>query len=292
MFSQFNDIVYKLFSFQEKTDCTFWNKEEVDVKIPIIGVYHIFCINNWEILVQDQILELKKSGLMNITEKLYVSCIISDFSDVEKIKEYIGDKCCFINITFDKSVYEYPAIEFIYQKAKHEVFFVYYFHTKGVSLGANSSAYPISNISRLKENAKAWRKMMEYFIFEKYNVALNALKEYDTFGCYYREVQHGSALLKYYAGNFWWSKAEYIRQIPPLSKEQYADRYGAENWLCQGPCKKFIAFNTAAELYATPIPEFLYNDQCRWNWFSFVRFLFCHYKHLARKAIQRLVRKI
>lgn len=70
--------------------------------------------------------------------------------------------------------------------------------------------YPMKNFIQLKENAKSWRKMMEYFNFYKYNVAVNVLKDFDTYGCYYQDPIVFPYHYKYYAGNFWWSKSNLL----------------------------------------------------------------------------------
>lgn len=282
----------KFFLLFKRTDYTAWDVKP-NLEMPIYGVYHVLCVNDWETLFKEQIKALKDSGLFEATERIYVSCIVSHAEDALKIKEYIGEKCSLIHVTFDKAVFEFPAIDFICRKAQQEDFVVYYFHTKGVSYqNCTSNSYPAKSILRLRKNVEAWRKMMEYFIFDKYNVATNVLKEYDTYGCYYKEVSNPSSLssYKYYAGNFWWSKSEYIRKIPKLTSEQHKDRYWAENWLCQVKGKYFVAFNTSAELYATPMSYSFYKPHCNIDLYSILCFLYYHYRYLAHRMFQRIFR--
>jgi len=153
--------------------------------------------------------------------------------------------------------------------------------------------YPMKNFIQLKENAKSWRKMMEYFNFYKYNVAVNVLKDFDTYGCYYQDPIVFPYHYKYYAGNFWWSKSSYIKHLPPLLSKNYKNRYWAENWLCQNARKIFSAFNTSAELYAVRIPSSiypppsLYGNKRRHN---VAHFIISHYFYLIRYLLSKLGR--
>lgn len=276
-------LLRRLFVWVERTDYSAYDVAP-SFKLPVYGVYHIFCVNDWMSLLKEQIGALKESGLWDITAKLYVSCIVSSEKDVTLIQEVIGHKCSVIHVTSDKSVFEYPALDFIRCKAENEDALFYYFHTKGIS-------YRELSPTQIDKNVNAWRKMMEYFIFTKYNVAMNVLSEYDTYGCYYNEIIGTPVLHRYYSGNFWWSKSSYIRKIPQLKVSDYRNRYGAENWLCQKATKVFIAFNTSAELYDTQIPAFFYDSSVPFRLGEMMCFLFCHYKYIGHRLLALMKRK-
>lgn len=265
-------------------------------KKKIIGVYHILCVNDWPSLVTEQIRYLKESGLLSQTKTLYISAIIKEYNDVEIIKKIVdtNNKLDFIYIGYDTSVYEYPALEFIYNKAQEDDFYVYYFHTKGISYQKEKSMeYPSKDFKQLKKNTNAWRRMMEYFIFERYNYALKALQTYDAYGCYYRDPIVPPFHYKYYAGNFWWSKSEYIKYLPPITTEIKGNRYLAENWLLQNSSKIYSSFNTSAELYAIYIPEILYKrkDIYITSLIEFIKFYISHYNFIIKKYFLKIFLK-
>ena len=140
----------------------------------------------------------------------------------------------------------------------------------------------------LNDCSRAWRKMMEYFIFEKYNVALNVLKEFDTYGCKYDNPIVPPFHYRYYAGNFWWSKASYIKTLPSFSDDERKNRYWAENWLLLKSAHVFSAFNTPVELYATEIPECVYKHDYSINHvFDHLNFYCSHYFFVLKKLILR-----
>ena len=149
---------------------------------PVYGVYHVFCDKGWRELVADQVAGLKASGLYDATLKLYVSCIVKDTSEVEELRRMIGgDKVEFISVKTDPMKFEYPALEFIRAKSCEEDCFFYYFHTKGVSYYGGDDHD--RNYLSLRRNIDAWRKMMEYFLFDMWRVAVNVLSAgYDTYG--------------------------------------------------------------------------------------------------------------
>lgn len=265
-------------------------------KKEIIGVYHILCVNDWTSLVTEQIRFLKESGLLSQTKTLYISAIIQEYNDVEIIKKIVdtNNKIDFIYIGYDMSVYEYPALEFIYNKAQEDDFYVYYFHTKGISYQKEKSIeYPSKDFKQLKKNANAWRRMMEYFIFERYNCALKVLQTYDAYGCYYRDPIVPPFHYKYYSGNFWWSKSEYIKYLPPITTEMKKNRYLAENWLLQNTSKIYSSFNTSAELYAIFLPEILYKRKNidKTSLMEFFRFYFSHYSFVIKKYFLKIFLK-
>ena len=86
--------------------------------MPVYGVYHVFCDKGWRELVTDQISRLKKSGLYDVTARLYVSCIVTDAQDAEELRRMIGeDKVEMISVSADPARFEYPALEFMRDKS-------------------------------------------------------------------------------------------------------------------------------------------------------------------------------
>lgn len=250
---------------------------QTNIKENVIGVYHILCINDWEKMIEEQISQLKDSGLYDRTEKLFISCIIKNDSDIKTISKLCGNKSEIIAINKDWKCYEFPALDFILNKARNENFKVYYFHTKGITAKGGK-----------RRNSNAWRNMMQYFIFYKWPVALKILEKYDTYGSLYSCFKTGTQRHAYYSGNFWWSKSSYIRNLDYTPQQERANRYLAENWICSKTEKNFCIFNTPVDLYITNIPAFLYNKSLRFNYILYFKFLLSHYYHFSKKIIQKI----
>lgn len=231
----------------------------------IYGVYHVFCVNAWKALVREQLDAVQKAGLMAKTDKLYISCIYNKGGERKELEQIVASYTVPFEIIsalpMDNNLFEFPALEFVHGLAKTEDFYAYYFHTKGVSYTKERAVdYPTHKLDKLNRCSKAWRKMMEHFIFAKHQAALNVLKQYDAYGCKYDDPVVPPYHYKYYAGNFWWSKASYLRTLPNITAEERKNRYWAENWLLVNAKKIFSAFNTPAELYAVEIPKCVYTN--------------------------------
>ncbi|MDO4159618.1 MAG: hypothetical protein Q4D41_04085 [Prevotellaceae bacterium] len=248
-----------LFRAIERHDLTAWEHTPL-LSRPVYGVYHIYCDKDWQKMVNDQISRLKDSGLMDVTTRLYISCISKNTNDAKEILDIVGsDKAEIISNTTDPTVFEYPALTFLHEKSQSEECFLYYFHTKGISYQATGNTD--KRFNRFKENIEAWRHMMEYFLFYKWNVAVNALSsDYDVYGCYRLPPPPKPYYL--YAGNFWWAKSEYISKLQKFSLEKLSEgRFFAEEWLYTGNPNDFSAFDTMADLYYINMEECLYADK-------------------------------
>lgn len=93
-----------------------------------------------------------------------------------------------------------------------------YCHTKG--------AY---NTAALNSN---WRLSMTRHTVGRWRECLQWLKLVDTIGCHWLTPgQYEQVDTPFYGGNFWWATANYIRRLPPITRE---DRWEAERWIGRG----------------------------------------------------------
>lgn len=285
-----------LFNVCNKRDLEKWDVAPESDK-NIYGVYHVYCDTDWERLVIKQIESLKTSGLFDATTTFYVSCITSKDSDVDKLKEIVGsDKLQIISVTDNPCRYEYPALEYVRQISAAEDCMIYYFHTKGISY--QTSDCTDRAFLSFKNKIVAWCEMMEYFIFFKWNVAVNALNSgYDTYGCYLWPPRKQ----KMYSGSYWWANSLYIRTLPDFREDVIAhDRFYSETWLFENIHKFFSAFDTTADLYFVRISRSLYTkgatkvaDQLgfvfMYNYRKIQKHVFGYnYKKICQKKFQKL----
>ena len=234
-----------LFHVYQRRDLSRWEHQPL-IRRPIYGVYHVYCARGWQGLVSAQLKRLRESGLLDASSKLYVSIIAPDKKDVGAFLRIAdSDKVELVAVHEDPSRYEYPALEYLANVAKREDCLLYYFHTKGISyqgVGINDRLY--RSFSRKIE---AWREMLEYFVFAKWQVAVNVLDEgYDTYGCY----QWPPKGYTMFSGNFWWVSSDYARRLPAFTPQAISgNRFYSEVWLYQLPHRTFSAFETIADLY-------------------------------------------
>ena len=231
-------------------------------KQPVYGVYHIYCERNWRSMVHQQLLRWMDSGLMQATDKLFISAIGLHADDRTLLDEELAQlpqhKVQIISFSSNPLVYEYPALDFIYSKSKEEPSALfYYFHTKGISyqtLHSNDRTF-----KKFYQKIESWRHMMEYFVIDKWQVAVNVLNDgYETYGCYLFPPFVNSM----YAGNFWWTRADYFCQLDAIdAKTKTANRFKAEEWLLSKSHKPFSAFDTVADLYFVNISPAIYSSE-------------------------------
>lgn len=290
-----------LFHTYNRKDLSAW-EHTPSTPLPIYGVYHVMLDTGWTSLVKSQIENLKRSGLLTATKKLYVSCIASKQSDVALLKQIIdSDKVEIISNSSDPKKYEYPALEYIRQLADNEDCLIYYFHSKGISY--QSITTRDRQFHSFKRKIDAWRELLEYFIFDKWKVAVNVLTAgYDTYSCYRWPPRKYTM----YSGSFWWAKSDYIKRLPHFDKNIIStNRFYSEVWLFElSNHKQFSAFDTIVDLYFVRIPRSIYADKSPKAWekvrFSLVynirkieKHVFKYnYKQRCQQRFQKLKEKI
>jgi hypothetical protein len=171
--------------------------------IPIYGVYFICCLNNYLEVIEQQMLSLKK-GLLNKTKKVIIFITNYDVNDV-KLNELLlnfNENDNFILVTSPDNLYEKFAINNYKKYINDDEYYVYYFHTKGVTQINNWYGRSI-------------RKILNIFTLEKYNINIKLLLLYDAVGCSLSLYPK-----KHFSGNFWWSKSNYVKYLKSINDTQ------------------------------------------------------------------------
>ena len=208
-----------------------YQEEHNNIDKPIYIFIHICMLNDWKTIFLDQINTIKKSGLYDIVEKINLGII----GDINNLKDdiFIDNKFNILYIDSRVNLYEIHTINFIKSFCDNidDEAYILYIHTKGIRNAGN------------EEVTLSWRKMMEYFLIEKYVECLKYMNYFDTIGnnvinkyCYNKdEVSINKNHTYHYSGNFWWSKKTYIDKLNYLeldyTKESINTRYRAENWI-------------------------------------------------------------
>ena len=128
--------------------------------------------------------------------------------------------------------------------------------------------------------------MMEYYNFDKWEQAVLALKEYDTYGCCLVDWMPPHCH-PFYEGNFWWSKLEYIAKLPVLSETEKKDKYRAESWLLQRAQKRFSPFDTTAYLYECPLYASFFKENQTPTIKEYLEVCYYHYRFLFHKILKK-----
>lgn len=194
--------------------------------------------------INDKISKLQKSGLYNkMTTMFLVAHGISEKNKFifEDIKESYS-KIKILEIPVGKIGHESDTLNLMMERYKKNDIDVnvLFFHTKGFS-------YP-DNIPFIKKIDK-WVRYMDLFLIHDWKKNQEILNTYDTSGMFLFEPDEESRKQgepnnrKTYAGWFWWSKSEYIRELNYLSHKMDKGK-GGEFWLLDKDDVKYYVIPT------------------------------------------------
>lgn len=188
----------------------------------IYGVYFICCMGDYKNIIKEQLQSVKKNGLFEKTTELL--CFICKF-DIQVMELFKPFKMKIKFIVTNENLYERFALQnFRHYIPKKDPYYMYYFHTKGVSRSLDQKVFHNT------------RRNLDYFILEKHEICINWLDNgYDVVG---------TSLSLYptlhFSGNFWWVKSSHLDRLPIEIKNSY---YAPEMYICSHPNGKYISIS-------------------------------------------------
>jgi len=188
----------------------------------IVAFYHIAQMGRWREIVDEQVEQVRESGLDRAASRIFVYVLGKDPVVLPEPFEIIYQ-------SDNLKEYEYPALKGLHQfsienpKAK-----ILYFHSKAASKKGQ----------RIYEE---WRRYMMWGVVENWKKCVEKLDKYDTVGVeWYNgewpKSKHNPMVKDckgFYAGNFWWANAAYISTIPDALDLDPKNRWDAEGWLAR-----------------------------------------------------------
>ena len=219
-------------------------------------VYHIYCVDRYLEIVENQIKRIVDSGLYEWCDTFEVTCtdINGQYTGIDEIFSKL-DK---VNITKTiNNEYEYWAIKKIWDLSQTNEGKVFYFHTKGVS---NKYKNLITKeISEWKsKGVKVWKEMLEYFLIDNHQDCVSKLDEFDSCGV--------TCNNHWYSGNFWWANLSFIKDNPQPGT---GSRWFYEDWLNRGRTyKSHEYYHFDYNGYFSFIPDYAFKDGKKLNDFD------------------------
>jgi len=184
--------------------------------------YHIYCNENWNQIVPFHIECLNKYGLLDSLESFKIG-LVGNLEYRNIVKHFLDSK----NINFEivdesNDGWEQVTMNKLYEFSQNNDGYILYAHSKGA----------VNN----GEQNRQWRKSMTWHNIVKWKEAVDKLKDCDAVGCHWHDFtkQQSSTLGGphtgncWFAGTFWWSKLDLLRQIGP---PKMTSRYDAEVWI-------------------------------------------------------------
>lgn len=185
---------------------------------PIYGVYFICCVGAYKEIVAEQLETVQRSGLLAKTTKIICFICLYD-PEIDAVLAPYVDKLKIITTT--ENLYERFALSNFRDHVPPRHYYVYYFHSKGVSHEPGSVYHER-------------RRNLDYFILEKHEACLFWLDHgYDAVG---------ASLSLYptlhFSGNFWWAASRHMERLP----REIGDAYLApEMHVCSVPDGRYIS---------------------------------------------------
>jgi hypothetical protein len=182
-----------------------------------------------------------------------VSCVGSKINKLH-LRNIVPEKFEIVYHNENISVAEVPIINHMQILSKQDDFLIWYIHTKGVFSALHNP------------NVTSWRKMMEHFVIIKHNKCIEAINspKCDMCGSLVYDAYEAPASCTakaghFFAGNFFWSKASFIRKTPNVMNQfDGRNRWLAEFVFSRIKWARFYSFyqkpiNNVSQLYSEAI---------------------------------------
>lgn len=177
----------------------------------IFHFYHVYADGEWKRAADFHMTAMKHSGLWDALDGFYLGLVGSE-ENCEDVKEYLPGEV----IAEERSGWEQVTLEVLQDFCEWEDGHIFYAHTKGAWSNTDLAA--------------VWRESMTYDNVIRWRDIIWRLDSYDGAGAFWlksAEPEHREHQY-FFAGNFWWANASYIRKLPPVGTEH---RYQAEGWI-------------------------------------------------------------
>lgn len=212
---------------------------------------HACTLANWVEILQRQLSRIETSGLYDACHSISIG-VLGTGDMTPFIQRYPK-----LNILFQNpnvSLYERPTLLALHNLAVSlpNALFMY-IHTKGITHKGNSYVAD-------------WTKYMEYFVIDRWQDCVEALKENDACGVNWQLWPK-----PHFSGNFWWTTSKYASTLPDSINVQIlasplhnrSEYLAPEMWLGQNSPKIMCFHQSNVNHYSKPYPEFYYNGKGR-----------------------------
>lgn len=182
--------------------------------------YHLATIGNYQKITNDIFALLDKSKLYEKLDHIFIN-----IAGNEKVSLPDKEKISIFQEIAELNEFEFSTINRIkkYADLDSDESNILYLQTLGCTAENNIC---------INER----RDYMLYFNIEKYQKALDSLKENDAIS-----VDLVDYPVKHFSGNIWWSKSSHIKKLPyPVELPFiFSERHKCEFWICSNPNGKY-----------------------------------------------------
>lgn len=201
---------------------------------PVLGWFHVACMNGGDLIAAELHGQLLSSGLYDKAAGIQVT-LLGDEGMRNRLKDNIFsryDKYRILLDSPDLGRYEWPSMRHMWEMSRDTTlpeFDAFYIHTKA----ASNCRPDVDN--RIQGNLRNWRHCMSHFVIDRWEDNLRALRSggYWASGPLYQDCKHPSTG-GIFAGNFWWAQSSHLAQLcDPMDLSEWGtNRAAAEPWVC------------------------------------------------------------
>ena len=222
-------------------------KPETSYKKNVCFIHSCTLENYSTEVLDDMIAKIETSELFSRLDYIIINNI---GIKLNKRKYAYNKKIKIVNHDLNTQLFEIDTLKLIHKFS--ELFSdinVLYMHTKGISYQKDTPLF---------KNVKDWKDTMMYFLIDKFENCLQALKYNDSVGINFSPESMYSKTTPHWSGNFWWSKTTYIKD---LSIDSLKVKHDAEWWILSNKDAKYVeVFNTQTNHYLNDYPVSNYSD--------------------------------
>jgi len=180
---------------------------------PIYIYFHICCINNWRIVVDNLFKAISESGLYEKVTEIRCGVLGQNINQDLSHPLFKNEKVKIMYHSTDVLAFERPTLTRLYEHSITDDFSVLYIHSKGVRHNGQNPCI------------EDWVNYLTYFNITRFHNCLSNLNHCDVVSV---NLQHEP--YTHFSGNFWWSRSSYIKKLNPTIEASYN---GPEFWITQ-----------------------------------------------------------
>lgn len=186
---------------------------------------HCYTDGVWQEPLSEWVIAMQLSGLAEEADSLHVGFVGAD-RNINTAEAWLRERLNFTTVAREMDGYEQTTMRHIQPFAKDFDGAILYSHLKGSWAATQPS--PPQREDHIEFN-NLWRRSMQYDMITRWRECVTLLETYDAVGGHIIDTEYGGP---YFAGTWWWSRAEHIRSLPVLQEDH---RYRAEKWIGDNP---------------------------------------------------------
>lgn len=206
----------------------------MNLPLHIYSHQYLDTAQTWPFILQDQLHEFERSGLMNAADILTVVAIgdRSQLVQIEQILSRYPKTQLHWHLKTNEIQDERITLNQLWEDSKKSDYYCLYTHNKGITAWEKYFQYN----AKFFHNYYYWRKYLEWAVIENWKTCIQMLETFEIVG-----VNFNVGPCPHFSGNMWWSTSEYVSKLDNINHSPWwstvrnrfdNDRMISEMWPC------------------------------------------------------------